>query len=335
MEALRRRQLRDRAAVRVSRGDPLDVLEVRADVGRIALRRQRGEQALVELRAGAEEAARAAEEDDAGVDELAALDPRDDADGRVLEGRVVTPRARASASCANSRGPSSRAARYSAYGAPSARLRGHQCRGSRAGPPARPAARRPPRSTPAAGSSTWSRIAGKPPRARDSGSAPWNAYSDAPWSISHRFLCQRSRFGLRGVRSTLVTSASNHTTSAASSLPGGSVGVYGSAPGRKSTPRFRPGGRDDQVLDLRVRLGGGERRIELDEHELGHRQTEAAGQLPRHDLGGQRLRPLPGAAELAHVQAVVVGLDDRGQRAPFPKGRDVAGGGDRAQHGLA
>ena len=53
----------------------------------------------------------------------------------------------------------------------------------------------------------------------------WWKYNAAPWSISQRFLCQRSRFGLRGVRSTFVISASSHTTSAASSGGGGSVGV--------------------------------------------------------------------------------------------------------------
>src|SRR3954449_5045091 len=50
--------------------------------------------------------------------------------------------------------------------------------------------------------------------------------------------CQASRFGLRGVRSTLVTSASNHTTSAASSAS--TSPSKGSAPGRKSRPTLTP-----------------------------------------------------------------------------------------------
>ena len=53
-----------------------------------------------------------------------------------------------------------------------------------------------------------------------------------------------------------------------------------------------------------------ERRVELDQHELGHRQAERAGQLPGHDLRRQRLRTLARAAELEDVEAVVVGLDD-------------------------
>ena len=189
------------------------------DGRRVAVGRERGEQRLVELRAGAEEPQRAAEEHDAGVDGLAALDPRDDAQRRVLEGlragtlgllgqlarRLQPPRQELGVRVAV--GPLGRHER-------------------RRGGVGRAAASRSSAAAiePAAGSSTWSRIAGKAPRARASGSAPWNAYSAAPWSISHRLPCQRSRFGLRGVRSTLVTSASSHTTSAASSASGGSSG---------------------------------------------------------------------------------------------------------------
>ncbi len=84
-------------------------------------------------------------------------------------------------------------------------------------------------------------MAGKRSPARATGSpGAWCTYSAAPWSISHRPWCQRSRLGLRGVRSTLSTKASNQTTSAASSGSGGSCGVNGNAPGRKSIPRLIP-----------------------------------------------------------------------------------------------
>ena len=56
-----------------------------------------------------------------------------------------------------------------------------------------------------------------------------------------------------------------------------------------------------------------------------------ARDLAGDELGDQRLRSLPGAAELEHVHAVVVGLDDRGQRAALAQRRDVARGGDGAQ----
>src|SRR4051794_29033406 len=60
--------------------------------------------------------------------------------------------------------------------------------------------------------------------------------------MSHSRPCHHSRFGLRGVRSTFVISASNHTTAAARSGFGGSPapGTNGSAAGRKSRPRLRP-----------------------------------------------------------------------------------------------
>ncbi len=56
--------------------------------------------------------------------------------------------------------------------------------------------------------------------------------------------------------------------------------------------------------------------------------------LAGDQFGDQRPGALAGAAELEHVQAVVVGLDHGRQRATFAQRRDVAGGGDGAQgHG--
>ena len=239
--------------------------------------------ALVELRAGAEEAQRAAEEHDAGVDRLAALDARDDPQRRVLEratrGHVrPPPRTRAGLAAAaveelaRTASPSAHSAGTSAAAAPGRR--------------APPAARRPPRSSPrraaARGRGSPGTRCGRGPAGR----APWKAYSAAPWSISHRLPCQRSRFGLRGVRSTLVTErVEPHDV-------GGELGVR--RVGRVVRQRAgqevdaevdaRAGG--DQLLDLRVGLGGAERRVELDQHELGHRQPEPAGQL-----AGRRSRP--------------------------------------------
>ena len=90
---------------------------------------------------------------------------------------------------------------------------------------------------PARGSSTCSAISGNGLSAvLATGSRPpcWR-YSAAPWSISHSRSCQISRFGLRGVRSTFVVSASSHTMSAAEPVVGlpGPAGVYGSAPGQE------------------------------------------------------------------------------------------------------
>src|SRR4051794_13715876 len=85
VKALAGRQGGDRAAARIAVGDVLDRLQERADLRGLALGGERGEQRLVEVRPRAEEPQRAAEEDDAGVDGLAALDARDDSQRGVLE----------------------------------------------------------------------------------------------------------------------------------------------------------------------------------------------------------------------------------------------------------
>jgi hypothetical protein len=81
---------------------------------------------------------------------------------------------------------------------------------------------------------------------------------------------------------------------------------------------------EQQVLDLGIGLGATDRGVELDQDELGHGKPERAGELADDDLRDERLRPLPGAAELKDVEPVVVRLDERGQRAALPQGRHVA-----------
>src|SRR5919199_2353806 len=93
-----------------------------------------------------------------------------------------------------------------------------------------------------------------------------------------------------------------------------------------------PGARGDQLLYLRVGLGRAERGVELHEHHLGHRQPGGARQLARHHLGRERLRPLTRAAELDHVQAIVVALHEPGQRAALSQGGHVARRRHGAQH---
>src|ERR1700754_402024 len=60
--------------------------------------------------------------------------------------------------------------------------------------------------------------------------------------MSHRRPCHHRRFGLRGVRSTFVISASNQTIAAARSASGSgpAPGTNGSAAGRKASPTLRP-----------------------------------------------------------------------------------------------
>ena len=63
----------------------------------------------------------------------------------------------------------------------------------------------------------------------------------------------------------------------------------------------------------------------------GTGRPERPRELARDDLRHERLLALSGAAELRHVHAVVVGLDEPGQRPALAQGLDVAGGGDGAQ----
>ena len=92
--------------------------------------------------------------------------------------------------------------------------------------------------------------------------------------------------------------------------------------------------RHEQILDLGIRLGATECRVELDEREPRDEQPERARELAGDDLGEERLAALSRAAKLEDVEAVVVGLDERGQRPALPKRGDVAGGGDALElHG--
>ena len=96
-------------------------------------------------------------------------------------------------------------------------------------------------------------------------------------------------------------------------------------PGRKSSARLSPALSWMSAWisgsgSVRARSGS-----RFGEHDLRHRQPERPGDLPRHELGHQCPCALPGATKLQHIQPVVVGFDDRGQRAAFAKRSDVAG----------
>ena len=90
-------------------------------------------------------------------------------------------------------------------------------------------------------------------------------------------------------------------------------------------PEVRPAARLEQLLDLLVGLPQADRRVELDATRSGTRTPIRAAQLTDDDLGDQRRRPLPGAAELDDVHAVVVRLDQPRQRAALAQRRDVPG----------
>ncbi len=91
----------------------------------------------------------------------------------------------------------------------------------------------------------------------------------------------------------------------------------------------------DQILDLRVGLGAREVGVELDEDDRGDRERRGARDFPRHELRNERLGTLARAAELEHVEALVVRLDDGGKRAALAQRGDVAGGREGAKRHAA
>ena len=336
VEALRLGHRGDVAALRAPLGDRDERVQLRA-------RPRRGRSpgasaassAVVELGAlGAEVAERAAEQRDAGVERLAALHARDDAQHRVLERaqhghRRPPPR--------SPRGP--RGARRGGRRRPSrsAQLVGHARRRSRRSCAASSrGARRASASAiePANGSSTWSRMAGKRSPALATGSpGAWCTYSAAPWSISHRPWCQRSRLGLRGVRSTLSTKrVEPHDV-------GGQLGLWRALrrerqrAGQEVHAEVDPAAGGDQLLDLGVGLGGAQRGVEL--HRARARAPAARARAPTSPAtisAASAFGPLAGAAELEHVQPVVVGLHQPGHRSALPQRGHVAGRGHGAEH---
>src|SRR5215204_841498 len=86
-----------------------------------------------------------------------------------------------------------------------------------------------------------------------------------------------------------------------------------------------------QVLYLGVRFRAAQLGGEIGEHDFGHQETEAARDLPGHQLGHQRFAALPGPAELEDVGPEIVRLDDRRQRTPLTQGRYVSRRSDRPE----
>ena len=70
----------------------------------------------------------------------------------------------------------------------------------------------------------------------------------------------------------------------------------GAGAGEEVHAEVGSGAREDQLLYLGIRLGRAERGIDLDDHLLGHRHSERAGELADDHLGDQRARALAGAA---------------------------------------
>ncbi|MPN44955.1 hypothetical protein SDC9_192522 [bioreactor metagenome] len=96
-------------------------------------------------------------------------------------------------------------------------------------------------------------------------------------------------------------------------------------------PHVQPVAGANQVLNLGVGLGAGQVAVQVQQHDFRHRQAQRTCHAARDDLGHQRAHALPGAPELEHIGAQVVGLDNRRHGAAFTQRRDIALHQHRAQ----
>ena len=283
VEALGLLEPRDRPGVLVARGDPRHRVEVRAHLRHVELRRERREPRLVERDPRRQVAPRAAEEHHADVHALAALDAGHDAHDRVLErAHGSHPRGRAEPARQvrrSTRSASIQSARHrvdrradaasvghvrDALGSGSARDRQqHVIRDDRE------RLHRIHRRIP---------VAMVEEQRRAVVDQPQPLVPDEQVRVARRAVDVRDQRVEPHDRRRLLGTR----------LEAGRRRVRQRA-GQEVEPDVDAGRPRDQVLDLRIRLRRAQRRVDLHEHDLRHRQPEPPRQLPAHDLRHQRL----------------------------------------------
>ena len=292
-----------------------------------------------------QEVALAAEQDDAGVDPLAALDPRDDAQDRVAELATAPARAR-SASSPNARGASSRRAQVVDVASRRGRRRraSRRARGDHA---LEQRARRRRGREPLVRLERSSRRVAAARARRSAGTARvalLGRLEPAVLEVERRAVVDQPqppvpdeqvrvarRCGRRWCAARRARRRRRRARRRAGTRP---AGVYGERAGQEVDADVEPGAGDDQLLDLGVRLGAPERAGRASTSTSSrHRQPERARELADDDLGDERQRALSRAAELDDVQPVVVGLDQPRQRPALAQRRHVAGRRDLGQGG--
>ena len=137
-------------------------------------------------------------------------------------------------------------------------------------------------------------------RARRASSAPCWRKNAAPWSMSHGRRAPDEQVGVAGVRSTFVSSASNHTMSAASSGSSGDRAGARTAARQAGSPGrgCRPALAGDQLLDLGVGLGMRRARGRRRRGRSRARAGRAPGRARRPPPRRRARRALARAAEL-------------------------------------
>ena len=338
---------RDRAGRRVARGDPRIASRCARTSSRSSSGANAREPRLVERDPRREVAPRAAEQHDADVHALAALDPRDDAHDRVLE--------RAHAACRATLGllaaarSASRRAGTSTYGrapvAPTSQSAGHgaddRARSPRGVEHAAPGARRPRRSSPRSAAARGRAIARERPRAHRASGPSRGGGSTAPrrGRSATAARARTSRFGLRGVRSTFVTSASSQT------IVGGELrrragspppGCTAASRAGSRAPTLTPAAARDQLLDLRVRLGARPAR----DRGRPARSPAPAARAPaparrRRSRPRAPCGPCPAPRNLRTYSPSSSASTSPGSEPPSRSGRDITRGGhgSQARHG--
>ena len=313
----------------------------------VELGRDRGEARLVDVRAQLEEVELAAEQHEPDVDALAALDPRHDAQERVGERagvgvrlEHVPPPRRTRAAPRAGRAGSRRCPRRRASGRSPSQTAGHERDRLVDGRPRARAARRSSASRDRA-RRRQQHVVGEHRHRLVRGLARAAARraagrSAAPWSISHVRPCQISRFGLRCVRSTFVTSVSNQTTSAAN------VGIDRALERQRERQRRRAGSpcRGSARRSRRAAPGcrgparrGPSRRGISTTARSGTSRPSRRASSPATTSATSAFSPCPEPAELRDVHAVVGGLDEARQRAALAQRRHVAGRAYAGQRG--
>jgi hypothetical protein len=93
----------------------------------------------------------------------------------------------------------------------------------------------------------------------------------------------------------------------------------------------QPGAPIERRENLGIGLGRGECAIEIDQHELGHGESQRSPDFSSDELRDQRLFALACAAQFDNVKTEIVRFEERGDRAALTKRHHVPLGADGAE----
>jgi len=140
--------------------------------------------------------------------------------------------------------------------------------------------------------------------------------------MSHTLECHVRRFGLRGVRSTLATNASNKTDSRGDACIGFVIRrwIERDAPGQVVEAEVEPRAPLERLAQTRDRSFAASSTIERDEDDFRHVEAQRTGKLSANELGDQRLFPWPAPRSFTTYRPES-SLHEGGTEPPSRKGR--------------